>query len=94
MANSKGVAAVAQGFSLHIGLNSVSGAACGGWRLNSKYNGAFTGQLLKTWGQGAFKGHYSKLHARIKSAMPPSQAPNLFTLGTVGSFLAQARFTV
>ena len=94
MANSKGVAAVAQGLSLHIGLNSVSGAACGGWRLRSKYNGAFTGQWLKTWGPSAFKGNYSKLQARIKSATAPSQTPNLFMLGTAGSFLAQAPFTV
>ena len=31
MANSKGAVAVARGLSLHIGLNSVSGAAYGGW---------------------------------------------------------------
>ena len=94
MANSKGVAAAAQGLSLHIGLNSVSGAACGGSRLSPKYNGAFTGQLLKTWGQGAFKGNCGNLHARIKAARPPTQTPNLFTLGTAGLFLAQAPFTV
>ena len=94
MVNSKGVAAVAQGLSLHIGLNSVSGAACGGWRLRSKYSGAFTGPLLKTWGQGAFKGHYGNLQARIKAATAPSQTPNLLTPGTAGLFLAPAPFTV
>ena len=33
-------------------------------------------------------------YARIKAGMPPSQTPNLFTLGKTGKFLAEAPFAV
>jgi len=62
--------------------------------LDGEHNGAFTEQLLKVWDHGAFKGNYASFLARIKARMPPSQTPNLFTLGAVGAFAAQKPFTV
>lgn len=72
----------------------ISGCQDNQTSMDGEHNGAFTEQLLRTWNQGAFKGNYGNLHARIKAAMPATQSPNLFTLGKVGVFLAQAPFTV
>lgn len=72
----------------------ISGCQDNQTSMDGEHNGAFTEQLLRTWNQGAFKGNYGNLHARIKAAMPATQTPNLFTLGKVGVFLAQAPFTV
>ena len=72
----------------------VSGCQDNQTSLDGEYNGAFTEQLLKVWDHGAFKGNYASFHARIKARMPSSQTPNLFTLGSVGSFVAQRPFTV
>jgi hypothetical protein len=62
--------------------------------MDGDHNGAFTEQLLRVWSQGAFSGNYGSFHARIKAALPPTQSPNLFTLGKAGTFLAQTPFTV
>lgn len=72
----------------------ISGCQDNQTSMDGEHNGAFTEQLLRTWNQGAFRGNYGNLHARIKAAMPATQTPNLFTLGKVGLFLAQAPFTV
>lgn len=72
----------------------ISGCQDNQTSMDGEHNGAFTEQLLRTWNQGAFRGNYGNLHARIKAAMPATQTPNLFTLGKVGVFLAQAPFTV
>lgn len=55
-------------------------------------NGLFTEKLLATWRDGAFRGNYVQFHAAIKSRMPASQTPNLFTLGPAARFLARAPF--
>ena len=72
----------------------VSGCQDNQTSLDGEHNGAFTEQLLKVWDHGAFKGNHAIFHARIKARMPASQTPNLFTLGSVGSFVAQRPFTV
>lgn len=72
----------------------ISGCQDNQTSMDGQHNGAFTEQLLKVWNQGTFKGNYGSFHARIKAAMPESQSPNLFTLGTAGAFLAQTPFTV
>jgi len=72
----------------------VSGCQDNQTSLDGEHNGAFTEQLLKVWDHGAFKGNHASFHARIKARMPASQTPNLFTLGSVGSFVAQRPFTV
>lgn len=72
----------------------ISGCQDNQTSMDGQHNGAFTEQLLKVWNHGTFEGNYGSLHARIKAAMPESQSPNLFTLGTAGAFLAQTPFAV
>ncbi|MDH5538196.1 MAG: caspase family protein [Rhizobacter sp.] len=72
----------------------VSGCQDNQTAMDGDHNGAFTEQLLRTWNQGAFSGNYAQFHARIRAGLPPTQSPNLFTLGPAGAFLAQAPFTV
>ncbi len=72
----------------------ISGCQDNQTSMDGEHNGAFTEQLLKVWNNGAFSGNYASFHARIRARMPPSQSPNLFTLGTVGRFLTQQPFTV
>lgn len=72
----------------------ISGCQDNQTSMDGDFNGAFTEQLLKVWNDGAFGGSYASFHARIKSRLPASQSPNLFTLGTAGVFLAQQPFAV
>jgi hypothetical protein len=72
----------------------ISGCQDNQTSMDGEHNGAFTEQLLKVWSNGAFTGNYASFHARIRARLPPSQSPNLFTLGAVGRFLTQAPFTV
>lgn len=72
----------------------ISGCQDNQTSMDGEHNGAFTEQLLNAWTNGAFKGSYANFHAAIRSRMPPTQSPNLFTLGTVGTFLAERPFTV
>ena len=72
----------------------ISGCQDNQTSMDGDHNGAFTEQLLKVWDQGRFDGNYAIFHARIKARMPASQSPNLFTLGTAGTFLAQQPFSV
>jgi len=72
----------------------ISGCQDNQTSMDGDHNGAFTEQLLKTWSNGAFFGNYANFHARIKAHMPPTQTPNLFTLGTAGVFLSQTPFFV
>jgi hypothetical protein len=62
--------------------------------MDGDHNGAFTEQLLKVWNDGAFDGNYASFHAHIKSRLPASQSPNLFTLGSAGLFLSQKPFAL
>ena len=72
----------------------ISGCQDNQTSMDGEHNGAFTEQLLAVWNHGAFKRNYANFHALIKSRMPPTQTPNLFTLGGAGAFLAQRPFTV
>jgi len=72
----------------------ISGCQDNQTSMDGDHNGAFTEQLLKVWNHGAFDGNYAAFHTRIRARMPAGQSPNLFTLGTVGTFLAQKPFTV
>lgn len=62
--------------------------------MDGEHNGAFTEQLLSVWKHGTFKGNYAHFHTQVRSRMPATQSPNLFTLGVAGTFLAQHPFTV
>ena len=72
----------------------ISGCQDNQTSMDGEHNGAFTEQLLKVWDQGRFDGNYALFHARIRARMPASQSPNLFTLGSAGSFLAQKPFSL
>ena len=72
----------------------ISGCQDNQTSMDGDHNGAFTEQVLRVWNHGGFKGSYGNFHALVKAAMPDTQTPNLFTLGKVGLFLAQAPFTV
>ena len=72
----------------------ISGCQDNQTSMDGDHNGAFTEQVLKAWGNGGFRGNYGSFHALVKNALPGTQTPNLFTLGTTGTFLAQTPFTV
>ena len=75
----------------------ISGCQDNQTSLDGDHNGAFTEQLLRIWNEGRFRprdGSYLNFHAAIKAGMPPTQTPNLFTLGQAATFARQRPFTV
>lgn len=72
----------------------ISGCQDNQTSLDGAFNGAFTEQLLLVWNNGAFKGSYTRLHQAIVMRMPSTQTPNFFTLGPVGTFVAEQPFTI
>ncbi|MDO9091740.1 MAG: caspase family protein [Rubrivivax sp.] len=72
----------------------ISGCQDNQYSMDGDNNGAFTGELLAVWNKGKFSGTYTQLHAQVRSRMPASQSPNLFTLGPAAAFLRQQPFTV
>jgi hypothetical protein len=59
----------------------ISGCQDNQLSLDGTFNGLFTANLLRAWGDGAFAGSYRKFHRSIKSNMPPTQTPNFFLVG-------------
>ena len=72
----------------------ISGCQDNQFSMDGDHNGAFTEQLLRVWNNGAFTGSYARLHALVRAGLPPSQSPNLFTLGPAAAFLKQTAFSV
>jgi hypothetical protein len=72
----------------------VSGCQDSQTSMDGDHNGAFTEQLLRVWNHGKYVGNYAKFYAAIKAQMPPTQVPNLFTLGPVADFVTQQPFSV
>jgi hypothetical protein len=72
----------------------ISGCQDNQTSMDGEHNGAFTEQLLAVWNNGGFKKTYAAFHAAIRSRLPPTQSPNLFTLGSAGAFLSQRPFSV
>ena len=72
----------------------ISGCQDNQTSMDGDHNGAFTEALLQTWNRGKYKGNYAKFHSAIKSHMPASQTPNLFTFGSVADFAGQEPFKV
>jgi metacaspase-1 len=59
------------------------------------FNGRFTGQMLRVWNNGRFKGDYRGFHREIARRMPPDQTPNYFQVGAANpKFEGQAPFAV
>jgi hypothetical protein len=72
----------------------ISGCQDNQTSMDGDRNGAFTGALLDVWADGTFSGDYRRFHATIRSRLPASQSPNLFTLGRAKTFVRQRPFTV
>ena len=73
----------------------LSGCQDNQFSADGDFNGLFTGQLLKVWKNGNFKGDYKKFHKAIVQSMPPAQTPNYFRAGkTSPKFESQSPFTV
>jgi hypothetical protein len=63
--------------------------------LDGRFNGLFTGTLLKVWKEGAFKGDWADFHRAIVDRMPLTQVPNHFRVGAFDSaFDRQVPFTI
>lgn len=73
----------------------ISGCQDNQFSSDGEFNGLFTGQMLKVWKNGTFKGTYKKFHKEIVKRMPPDQTPNYFRAGkTDKKFEAQTPFAV
>ncbi len=72
----------------------ISGCQDNQTSMDGDHNGAFTEQVLKTWNHGTFRGTYASFHSRVRAGLPPTQSPNLFTLGSAATFLKQEPFTL
>ena len=72
----------------------ISGCQDNQTSMDGEHNGAFTERLLAVWRQGAFQGSHRLFHQTIRAGMPPTQSPNLFTLGPVAAFVRQRPFKV
>jgi hypothetical protein len=86
------VTGIAQGAKASIIL--ISGCQDNQTSMDGEHNGAFTEQLLRVWDEGRFVGNHTRFHQLIRANMPPTQSPNLFTLGPVSAFRAQQPFKV
>ncbi len=80
--------------SFNPSLILISGCQDNQFSMDGDHNGAFTEQLLRVWNNGAFTGSYARLHALVRAGLPPSQSPNLFTLGPAATFLKQTPLSV
>lgn len=59
------------------------------------FNGRFTGELLRVWKGGLFKGSHRDFHEAIRGRMPPHQTPNFFAVGAPNPvFEAHRPFTL
>jgi hypothetical protein len=86
------LSAVVKGFKPSVIL--ISGCQDNQTSMDGEHNGAFTEQILAVWNHGSFNKSYAAFHAAIRSRMPSTQTPNLFTLGKAGVFLTQRPFSV
>jgi len=73
----------------------ISGCQDNQLSQDGDFNGLFTGQLLRVWKNGQFKGNYREFHRAIGKRMPPDQTPNYFVVGKPNPiYFAQRPFTV
>lgn len=73
----------------------ISGCQDNQASMDGPFNGAFTGQMLRVWDEGRFRGNYAKFHQAIVKRMPTSQTPNLMVLGIPNpAFASQKPFTI
>jgi metacaspase-1 len=72
----------------------ISGCQDNQFSMDGDHHGAFTEQVLAVWDKGRFPGSTAQFHAQVRSRMPASQSPNLFTLGPAAALLKQRPFAL
>ncbi len=72
----------------------ISGCQDNQVSMDGEHNGAFTEQVLKVWNGGKFKGNHRLFHARVRAGLPPTQSPNLYTLGPAATMLTHTPFLI
>jgi len=73
----------------------ISGCADNQTSGDGPRNGVFTGNLLRVWQDGSFKGSYREFYAQLSNLMPSSQSPNYYRVGKVDeAFDRQSPFTI
>lgn len=72
----------------------ISGCQDNQTSMDGEHNGAFTEQVLKVWNGGKFKGNHRLFHARVRAGLPPTQSPNLYTLGPAATMLTHTPFLI
>lgn len=69
----------------------ISGCQDSQLSRDGTFNGAFTGQLLRTWKNGAFQGNYDQFREQITTGLRDDQTPNLFRFGAEDPSFTLAR---
>ena len=69
----------------------ISGCQDNQLSRDGTFNGAFTGQLLRTWKRGAFQGNYDEFREQINTGLRDDQTPNLFRFGAEDPSFTLAR---
>lgn len=59
----------------------ISGCQDNQLSIDGRFNGRFTGTLLRVWNDGAFSGNYREFHSHILRRMPSTQSPNHYVIG-------------
>lgn len=80
-----------------VGANILLISGCADNQLSGDgpRNGVFTGNLLRVWQGGTFKGSYRELYQKLSNLMPASQSPNYYRVGAVDEALdRQSPFTI
>jgi hypothetical protein len=73
----------------------ISGCQDNQLSRDGTFNGAFTGQLLRTWKKGSFEGNYDEFKEQITTGLGEDQTPNLFRFGVENPSFTLARpFTI
>lgn len=73
----------------------ISGCQDNQLSLDGTFNGLFTGNMLRVWNDGKFKGDYKRFHKDIGARMPPSQTPNYYVVGAANpAFEKQSPFVI
>jgi len=79
-----------------VGANILLISGCADNQLSGDgpKNGVFTGNLLRVWQDGRFRGSYRELYQQLSNLMPATQSPNYFRVGAVDEGLdRQAPFS-
>lgn len=66
-------------------IRLLSGCQDNQLSFDTGYNGVFTTQLKRVWGNGSFSGNYAQLHKQILTQMPAHQSPNHSVIGVQDS---------